>query len=80
MYGTRDQTVRFVYVTSLFVEGRQTHVLCKQRDTMGTGNETARYTAAGKKCLQCGQYVISSLPRPVIALPFTSNGPQEHRL
>jgi hypothetical protein len=75
MYGTRDQTVRFVYVISLFVEGRQTHVLCKQRDTMDTGNETA-----GKKCLQCGQYVISSLPRPVIALPFTSNGPQEHRL
>jgi hypothetical protein len=30
-YSNRDQTVRFVYVSSLRVEGRQTNILCKPK-------------------------------------------------
>jgi hypothetical protein len=31
LYSTRDQTVRFPYVTNLLVEGKQTHILCNRR-------------------------------------------------
>jgi hypothetical protein len=31
MYCTRDQTWRLAYVTSLRVEGKQTHILCKPK-------------------------------------------------
>jgi hypothetical protein len=30
-YSSRDQTVRFAYATSLRVEGKQTHMLCKSK-------------------------------------------------
>jgi hypothetical protein len=40
---TWNQTVRFAYVTSLWVEGKQTHILCKPKDIIDTGNETASY-------------------------------------
>jgi uncharacterized membrane protein len=44
MYSTRDQTVRFAYVTSLWVNGKQTHILHKKtKDIIDIATETASY-------------------------------------
>jgi hypothetical protein len=51
---TWDQTVRFAYVSSLWEEGKQRHKLCKPKNIIDTGNETANY-----KVLPMGNNVYS---------------------
>jgi hypothetical protein len=72
--------VRFAYVTSLWVKGKQT---LQTKDTIDTGNETASY-----KVLPLGdnfvvRTVCASLsatsPTRLISLLFTSNGSRAHR-
>jgi hypothetical protein len=44
LYSSRDQTVRFGYVTSLRVEGKQIHVAAMQiKDITDIGTDTASY-------------------------------------
>jgi hypothetical protein len=77
VWSTREQIVRFAYVTSLFVEGKQTHMLCKP---YRIGTETASY-----KVLSLGNNVYSMdricflICYPSDPLSFTSSGRRTHR-
>jgi hypothetical protein len=77
-YSSRDQTVHFANVTSLRVEGKQAHILCKPK-TLPTKELIQRAT----KYCRCEiiftvwtEYAALSAtaPTPLIPLPFTSNG------
>jgi hypothetical protein len=78
-----DQTVRFAHVTSLRVEGKQTHILCNPK-TLLTHELRQRST---KYCrweimFIYGQRMLPYLipfPTPLIPLRFTSNGRRTHR-
>jgi hypothetical protein len=83
-YSTRDQSVRFAYVTSLRAEGKQTHILCKpktlsakelrQRETKYCRWEVL-FTAWTEKAS-----VPAPPPSPLSPLPSHSNGRGTHRL
>lgn len=53
LYSYPDESVCFAYITSLWVEGKQTHIPCKA-DTTNIGTETASY-----KVLPLGSNVYS---------------------
>jgi hypothetical protein len=73
-FSSRDQTVRFNYVTSLRVEGKQTHI----KGITDIRTETASY-----KAMPLGKvYSMDSIclsATPLIPLPFTSKGRGMHR-
>jgi hypothetical protein len=51
-FSTRDQTVRFACVTSLWVEGKQPHILCKPQtlSTQDPRQRAAKYCRWKKMC------------------------------
>jgi hypothetical protein len=67
--------VRFAYVTSLRVEGKQTHILCRPK-ILPTGTETARnkLLPLGNNVYSMDSTYASLSATPLIPLPFTSNG------
>jgi glycopeptide antibiotics resistance protein len=65
-YAGRERTVLFAYVTSLRVEGKQTHILRKTKIT-DIGTETASY-----KVLSLGNNVYS-MDRKFFLICFPSN-------
>jgi hypothetical protein len=76
-YSRRDQTVRFAYVTSLQVERKQTHILCKRKTS-----PTCKLRQRATKCCHCEIIVIvwtvyaslsATPPTPLLPLPFSSN-------
>jgi hypothetical protein len=78
-FNSRGQTVRFVYVSSLRVEGKQVHILYKP-DITDRGTQTASY-----KVLPLGNYVYSLGSVCILTccysypLQFTSNGRGMHK-
>jgi hypothetical protein len=87
-YSSRDQTVRFAYITSLRVERKQTHVQTMQtiqtmqtRDNTDTGTETMSHKLLP---LGCNIFRMDSICfllcyPSLIPLPFTSDGRGTHR-
>jgi hypothetical protein len=79
-YCIRDQTVRLAYVTSLWVEGKQVHVLCKPKTL--SAQEMRQW--ATKYCCWEIMFIVWTVyaslfaapPTPLIPLPLTSNGSQ----
>jgi hypothetical protein len=75
--------VRFAYVTSLWVEENQKHMLCEPK-TLSTQEMRQR---AAKYCSWEIMFLVRTVytslsaatPIPLITLPFTPNGPQTHR-
>jgi hypothetical protein len=63
---TRNQTVRFTYVTSLRVEGKQTHVLCKPK----TSTQEMRQRAT-KYCHWEIMFIVWTVYAPLSAAPPT---------
>jgi hypothetical protein len=65
-YCTRDQTVRYAYVTSLSVEGKQTHILCKPKTlpTYELRQRTTTYCHWEIKFIVWKVYVSYVLPLP----------------
>jgi hypothetical protein len=85
MYSTRDKTLRFAYVTSLLIEGNETHVgLLRNPKTLPRQELRQRAT---KYCRWETMFIVwtiySSLlatpPTRLIPLPFISNGRLTHR-
>jgi hypothetical protein len=82
-YSSRDQTVRFAYVTSLRMKGKRTHVPCKPK-TLPTYEVAQR---AEKYCHWEIMFVVwtecaslSATPsNSLIHLPCTYNGYGTHR-
>jgi hypothetical protein len=82
LYSTRDQAVRYAHVTTLLVEGKQTHIPCKPK-TLPT--QEMRQWATN--C--CGWEIMlkvwtenaspSARPSNPMPLPFTSNDHGTHR-
>jgi hypothetical protein len=83
MYSTRDQTVRFAYVTNLRVEGKQTHILCKPK-TLPTYELRQRDTKYCRWEIMFIEWTLytplpATPPTPLIPFPFSSNGRGTHR-
>jgi hypothetical protein len=79
-----DQTVSLAYVTSLRVEGKQTHILCKSKtlSTQEMRQRTRKYCRWEIMFLY-EQYMLPyllPLPTPLIPLRFASYGRGTHRL
>jgi hypothetical protein len=79
LYSARDQTVRFAYVTSLRVEGKQTHIICEPQ-TLPLSELRQRAT---KYCRWEIMFVVWTVyaflsATPLIPLPFISNGCETH--
>jgi hypothetical protein len=83
MYCSRGESVRFVYVTNLRVEGKQTHILCETK-TLSTQEMRQWATRYCRWEIISRIWVVyaslsASPPTSLISLPFTSNGSRSHR-
>jgi hypothetical protein len=82
-YCARVQIVRFAYVTSLWVEGKQTHVLCKlktllKQETRQRAAKNRRREIMLREWTVCAS-LSAAPPTPLFPCLFLSNGPQSHR-
>jgi hypothetical protein len=82
-YSSRDQTVRFAYVTSLLVEGKANAYTKSIKDIADIGTETESYKVLPWEIMFIVWTVYApymlTLPTPLITLPFNSNGRGTHR-
>jgi hypothetical protein len=83
MYCSRGESVRFAYITSLLIEGKQTHILCKPKilPTQELRQRATKYCRWEIMFIVWTVYASLSVttPNPLIPLPFTSNGSRAHR-
>jgi hypothetical protein len=78
-YCSRGESVRFAYVTSLRVEGKEMHILCKA-NILPTQEMRQRAPLGNNVFVWSVDDSLSAIPpTPLIPVPFTSNGSQAHR-